>query len=144
MSWSCPPGTCPGTCSGRAAPMPGSRRSCRAATTRRPLPSTRATAAVPTVAMSRSPPAATTVTSRLHPAATVEHLLAASLPLVASTSSPLPYRRHCPTEILPALKRTVPGAAGRQHPVLAGAGHFLQEDAGEELGAIISAFVRET
>jgi len=44
----------------------------------------------------------------------------------------------------PALKRTVPGAAGRHHPVLAGAGHFLQEDAGEELGAIIAAFVAET
>jgi haloalkane dehalogenase len=44
----------------------------------------------------------------------------------------------------PELKRTVPGAAGRQHPVLAGAGHFLQEDAGEGLGAIIAAFVRET
>ncbi len=44
----------------------------------------------------------------------------------------------------PVLKRTVPGAAGRQHPVLEGAGHFLQEDAGEELGAIIAAFVRET
>ncbi len=44
----------------------------------------------------------------------------------------------------PVLKRAVPGAAGRQHPVLAGAGHFLQEDAGEELGAIVAAFVRET
>jgi haloalkane dehalogenase len=44
----------------------------------------------------------------------------------------------------PVLKRTMPGAAGRQHPVLAGAGHFLQEDAGEELGAIIAAFVQET
>ena len=44
----------------------------------------------------------------------------------------------------PALKRAVPGAAGRPHPVLAGAGHFLQEDAGEELGAVIAAFVRET
>jgi haloalkane dehalogenase len=44
----------------------------------------------------------------------------------------------------PALKRTVPGAAGRQHPVLEGAGHFLQEDAGEQLGAIVAAFVRET
>jgi haloalkane dehalogenase len=43
----------------------------------------------------------------------------------------------------PVLERTVPGAAGRQHPVLAGAGHFLQEDAGEELGAIIAAFVRD-
>jgi haloalkane dehalogenase len=44
----------------------------------------------------------------------------------------------------PVLKGTVPGAAGRQHPVLEGAGHFLQEDAGEELGAIVAAFVRET
>jgi haloalkane dehalogenase len=44
----------------------------------------------------------------------------------------------------PALKRTVPGAAGRPHPVLEGAGHFLQEDAGEQLGAIVAAFVRET
>jgi haloalkane dehalogenase len=44
----------------------------------------------------------------------------------------------------PVLKRAVPGAAGRQHPVLHGAGHFLQEDAGEELGAIIADFVRAT
>ena len=42
----------------------------------------------------------------------------------------------------PVLKRAVPGAAGREHPVLAGAGHFLQEDAGEELGAVIAEFVR--
>jgi haloalkane dehalogenase len=44
----------------------------------------------------------------------------------------------------PTLKRTMPGATGRAHPVLAGAGHFLQEDAGEKLGAIIAAFVSET
>jgi haloalkane dehalogenase len=44
----------------------------------------------------------------------------------------------------PALKRAVPGAAGRHHPVLEGAGHFLQEDAGEELGAVIASFIRET
>jgi haloalkane dehalogenase len=44
----------------------------------------------------------------------------------------------------PTLKRTVPGAAGRDHPVLEGAGHFLQEDAGEELGAAIAAFIRAT
>ena len=43
-----------------------------------------------------------------------------------------------------AFKRAVPGAAGRDHPVLAGAGHFLQEDAGEELGAVITAFVQST
>ena len=44
----------------------------------------------------------------------------------------------------PVLKRTVPGAAGRQHPVLEGAGHFLQEDAGEELGAAIASFIQAT
>jgi haloalkane dehalogenase len=43
----------------------------------------------------------------------------------------------------PTLKRIMPGAAGRAHPVLEGAGHFLQEDAGEKLGAIIAAFVNE-
>src|SRR3984957_5632402 len=31
----------------------------------------------------------------------------------------------------PILKQAVPGAAGLQHPVIGGAGHFLQEDAGE-------------
>ncbi len=44
----------------------------------------------------------------------------------------------------PALKRVVPGAAARHHPVLEGAGHFLQEDAGEELGTIIADFIRST
>jgi haloalkane dehalogenase len=44
----------------------------------------------------------------------------------------------------PVLRRTVPGAAALHHPVLQGAGHFLQEDAGEELGAIIAAFIRQT
>jgi haloalkane dehalogenase len=44
----------------------------------------------------------------------------------------------------PVLKRTMPGAAGRHHPVLEGAGHFLQEDAGEELGAVIADFIRAT
>jgi haloalkane dehalogenase len=44
----------------------------------------------------------------------------------------------------PLLKRTVPGAANREHPVIKGAGHFLQEDAGEELGAVIADFVRNS
>ena len=44
----------------------------------------------------------------------------------------------------PAFKRAVPGAAGRDHPVLKGAGHFLQEDAGEELGAVIASFIQAT
>src|SRR5713226_841529 len=42
----------------------------------------------------------------------------------------------------PVLKNTVPGAAGLEHPVIEGAGHFLQEDAGERLGAVIAEFVR--
>ncbi len=41
----------------------------------------------------------------------------------------------------PILKAAIPGAAGICHPVLEGAGHFLQEDAGSQLGAIIAEFV---
>jgi haloalkane dehalogenase len=42
----------------------------------------------------------------------------------------------------PILARTIPGAAGLEHPVIAGAGHFLQEDAGERLGTAIADFIR--
>jgi haloalkane dehalogenase len=42
----------------------------------------------------------------------------------------------------PVLKRTVPGAAGIDQPVITGAGHFLQEDAGERLGTVIADFIR--
>jgi haloalkane dehalogenase len=38
------------------------------------------------------------------------------------------------------FQRKVPGAAGQTHRVLAGVGHFIQEDAGEELGRITAAF----
>src|SRR5215471_21388529 len=44
----------------------------------------------------------------------------------------------------PILQRTVPGAAGLNHPVIENAGHFLQEDAGERLGTVIAGFVRAT
>ncbi|HEY2552141.1 MAG TPA: haloalkane dehalogenase [Streptosporangiaceae bacterium] len=44
----------------------------------------------------------------------------------------------------PILQRTVPGAAGLDHPVLTGAGHFLQEDAGDRLGAVIAGFIAST
>ena len=43
----------------------------------------------------------------------------------------------------PILKAAVPGAAGLDHPVIEGAGHFLQEDAGERLGTVIADFIRE-
>jgi haloalkane dehalogenase len=44
----------------------------------------------------------------------------------------------------PILQRVLPGAQGRAHPVIENAGHFLQEDAGEELAAAIVAFIQET
>lgn len=43
-----------------------------------------------------------------------------------------------------ALQKRIPGAAGRPHATLAKAGHFLQEDAGEELGRAVADFVRST
>jgi haloalkane dehalogenase len=42
----------------------------------------------------------------------------------------------------PLLQQAIPGAAGLEHPVIAGAGHFLQEDAGQRLGEVIAAFLR--
>ena len=41
----------------------------------------------------------------------------------------------------PILRKLVPGTSGLDHPVVAGAGHFLQEDAGEELGRIVATFM---
>jgi len=41
----------------------------------------------------------------------------------------------------PLLKQAIPGAAGLEHPVITGAGHFLQEDAGQRLGEVIAAFL---
>lgn len=42
------------------------------------------------------------------------------------------------------FRKMIPGAEGLHHPVLEGAGHFLQEDAGERLGQEIAAFVRSS
>ena len=39
------------------------------------------------------------------------------------------------------LQSLIPGAAGQPHVTIARAGHFLQEDAGEELATIVAAFV---
>ncbi|MDA0636192.1 hypothetical protein OUY22_22445 [Nonomuraea sp. MCN248] len=44
----------------------------------------------------------------------------------------------------PILRKSMAGAAGLDHPVVKGAGHFLQEDAGAELGRHIAAFVTST
>ncbi|MFI6594804.1 haloalkane dehalogenase [Nonomuraea sp. NPDC050536] len=44
----------------------------------------------------------------------------------------------------PVLMKSMKGARGLAHPVINGAGHFLQEDAGAELGRHIAAFVTAT
>ncbi|QWF80243.1 haloalkane dehalogenase [Amycolatopsis sp. CA-230715] len=41
----------------------------------------------------------------------------------------------------PILQRSMKGAEGVEHPIIAGAGHFLQEDAGAELAEVIARFV---
>ena len=38
---------------------------------------------------------------------------------------------------------TVPGARGQKHTVIEGAGHFLQDDAGAELAAVVVNFMRD-
>jgi haloalkane dehalogenase len=44
----------------------------------------------------------------------------------------------------PFLEATLPGAQGRRHPTITGAGHFLQEDAGAELAVHVLAFIADT
>jgi haloalkane dehalogenase len=46
--------------------------------------------------------------------------------------------------LAPIMQAGLPGAKGREHPTIAGAGHFLQEDAGAELGQAIVQFVQST
>jgi haloalkane dehalogenase len=40
------------------------------------------------------------------------------------------------------LRERIPGARGREHPTIAGGGHFLQEDQGDALGDVVVAFAR--
>jgi haloalkane dehalogenase len=42
----------------------------------------------------------------------------------------------------PVFSKVVPGTQGLEHPTIARAGHFLQEDAGPELAKAVVAFVR--
>ena len=42
------------------------------------------------------------------------------------------------------FQREVPGAQGQPHIIITGAGHFLQEDKGEELAAIVNKFIAST
>ena len=42
------------------------------------------------------------------------------------------------------FQERVPGARGREHATIAGAGHFLQEDAGPDLGRVVAQVIRTT
>lgn len=42
------------------------------------------------------------------------------------------------------MHRRIPGAAGQAHVTIARAGHFLQEDAGEELAQVVDGFIART
>ena len=42
----------------------------------------------------------------------------------------------------PILRRSIPGAADLDHPVIENAGHFLQEDAGDRLGQVVAEFMQ--
>jgi len=42
------------------------------------------------------------------------------------------------------LQQAIPGAQGQPHTTIAGAGHFLQEDKGEELARVIVDFIAHT
>src|SRR5207237_4597510 len=42
------------------------------------------------------------------------------------------------------LQATIPGAAGQPHTTIVGGGHFLQEDTGEELAAVLVDFISRT
>jgi haloalkane dehalogenase len=40
------------------------------------------------------------------------------------------------------MQKRIPGCAGQPHTTIRGAGHFLQEDSGEELGAILARWIK--
>jgi haloalkane dehalogenase len=40
------------------------------------------------------------------------------------------------------LQRLIPGAQGQRHTTITDAGHFLQEEKGEQLAAVVNAFIR--
>ncbi|NJN51435.1 MAG: hypothetical protein HC809_06305 [Gammaproteobacteria bacterium] len=37
---------------------------------------------------------------------------------------------------------SVPGAKGQKHTIIKGAGHFLQDDAGDELARVVIEFIK--
>jgi haloalkane dehalogenase len=72
--------------------------------------------------------------------ATMEALGTWDRPFLTAYSDGDPATRGWET----VFQEWVPGAAGRPHPTIRGAGHFVQEEKGEELGQIVADFVAES
>jgi haloalkane dehalogenase len=66
-----------------------------------------------------------------------EHLTSSEKPFLVAFSDGDPITGA----MAPILRRTVAGARHLDHPTVVDAGHFLQEDAGEELGRVVATFV---
>lgn len=67
-------------------------------------------------------------------------LVQAQLPALIAFSDSDPIT----AAMAPILKQSLPGAQGRDHPVIENAGHFLQEDAGPELARHVVEFITST
>jgi haloalkane dehalogenase len=67
-----------------------------------------------------------------------EVLSASTLPFLVAFSDSDPITGA----MAPILQKLIPGTRGLNHPTIPRAGHFLQEDAGEELGRVVADFMR--
>ncbi|QSR33264.1 haloalkane dehalogenase [Nocardioides sp. S5] len=66
-----------------------------------------------------------------------EVLSASELPFLVAFSDSDPITGA----MAPVLRKLIPGTRGLDHPTIADAGHFLQEDAGAELGRVVADFM---
>jgi haloalkane dehalogenase len=67
-----------------------------------------------------------------------EVLSASELPFLLAFSDSDPITGA----MAPILQKLIPGTRGLSHPAIQNAGHFLQEDAGDELGRVVADFMR--
>lgn len=67
-------------------------------------------------------------------------LAASDLPFLTAFSDSDPITGA----MVPVFHQLVPGTRSLSHPTIRNAGHFLQEDAGDDLGQVIAEFMRQT
>jgi haloalkane dehalogenase len=65
-------------------------------------------------------------------------------PVPTSTDDPAHAANTEAWKVLRAFVGQVAGAEGRPHTTIAGGGHLIQEDRGEELAALIAGFIEAT